>query len=758
MAFRSLFLCLLVATYASAQYKVCVPRSESLTCQNIAKDDSEVECVSIESRLDCAVKLARGEADIGSFSEEELLVIAQVQPSDAQVIATIRSSQKQDVPYAFEAVAIVPNNHSGGLEGLRGGRYCHPGLDSPDLRWSPRVLKALELSAARSDRCPGANTDFKTAEELEIEELNNFFSAACRPGPWSYNATVDADLKSRFPSLCSMCEGGTCNGYARSAVQIAGGNTNNRHIQSLNCLVTNGTVAFVAWQHVQEFFRISNPQHLSLYSVLCSNGSLQQLSAEIIDQSVSPCAIIRQPWRTILASNSNAAAIRERLQALWPAGADPAGNSWQSALYQTLVGGSEFTVTFEETLNTPANYTSEIRPIDIATSPACFSPRRWCTTSVAEQAKCLWTASAAYTLGIQPLITCERRSDVFDCLSDIKDGKADFFAVDSHYGFLARQHYSLSPVKLVQNTRVDASRVAAFVKESSAQANITRFENLRDKVACFPEFGGIAYVSFVRTAHERQVISASECDYARAVGEFFSGACAPGATDAAHALYEDSSFNASVLCSACKSRNTNITSGSDFTCAWDYSNLYYGNNGSLSCLADPATDVVFVETQNIAAQMTQLQLNPENYRALCRNNTLAASTGVNIDDGCLLAYIVDAEVLTRRNDPIANSLNTLLDSLDVFFGYNPSTQLVNLHLYSPFDTVNDLLFKDTTIGITEASSEVMHEPARNYIELFRHLESCTGAAVPIPSPGLAARTIFSFVTVFVTLVISRAFL
>lgn len=44
----------------------------------------------------------------------------------------------------------------------------------------------------------------------------------------------------------------------------------------------------------------------------------------------------------------------------------------------------------------------------------------------------------------------------------------------------------------------------------------------------------------MRTAHERGVISASQCDYARAVGELFDGACAPGALDASHTLYDGS--------------------------------------------------------------------------------------------------------------------------------------------------------------------------------------------------------------------------
>lgn len=43
-------------------------------------------------------------------------------------------------------------------------------------------------------------------------------------------------------------------------------------------------------------------------------------------------------------------------------------------------------------------------------------------------------------------------------------------------------------------------------------------------------------MSFVRAGRERGVLPSSECDYARVVGEFFEGACAPGAIDASHSI------------------------------------------------------------------------------------------------------------------------------------------------------------------------------------------------------------------------------
>ncbi|XP_075989270.1 transferrin-like [Anticarsia gemmatalis] len=765
MGFKEVFLIAFIVGAASAQnnYKVCVQGIQPSVCQSIAKDDSQVSCTQLESRVDCALKLATKEADIGYFSEEETILIGQRQPNNHRVIATIRDANKLD-PYAFEAVAIVPSNHTNGLEGLRGGVYCHPGLDQTEFRWSPRVLKTLEELAARTDRCHDIQTSGKTAEEVEVETISRFFSSGCRPGSWSANATVDAALKARFPSLCSLC--GPDSGCSRytidMGVSIAGANNQNRHIQALECLRVNGNgaqpaVAYVAWQHAREYFSIRNPQDASFFSVLCSNGTLAPLTTETLGNSISPCALVRQPWGTIVAHADVAQTLLTSLRTWWPEGADPGSNSWQSIFYNAVVtpaGGASARVVFEDAPIFPLNYTQAIRPVStVDSTPTCIPARRWCVLSAAELEKCNWVRSASHILGIQPPISCQRGENIFECLSDIKDDKADFISAGANYGYIARQHYKLTPVKLVQNPQTESYRVAAFVKNNATiSENITRFENLRGKKACFPEFGGLAYMAFVRAGQQRGVLPQSECDYAKVVGEFFDGACAPGASDASHAIFDGSSFDSSVLCSQCQPAYPVLGNFSNQVCSWDYSNQFFGNNGSLACLADPSNDVAFLNMRSISTHLTSLGLQANDFRALCVNNSLADTPGVNIPDSCLLTLVVDAEVLTRRNDPFYNSLNVLFDSLDEYFGYNAANarQLINLEIFSPFGGNKDLLFKDTTIGLTEPTRASTHAPARNYIELFEHLQACTGAA-----PGTASRNFYSVIALIVTSILTR---
>ncbi|KAL4718976.1 hypothetical protein ACJJTC_010176, partial [Scirpophaga incertulas] len=196
-------------------------------------------------------------------------------------------------PYAFETVAVIRNDFGDGIEGQRGGRYCHPGLGATDMRWSPRVLRALESLVSRVEPCPAEHAG-KTAEELEVEVLSKFFSAGCRPGPWSFNSSIDADLKRRYPNLCSMCSGtGTCEGYALM------GRSFNSHIQALNCLISNGTVAVAAWTHVREFFSELGAE-VSNYSLLCEDGARAPLSDELLKFPTAPCSLVRQPWGAIV--------------------------------------------------------------------------------------------------------------------------------------------------------------------------------------------------------------------------------------------------------------------------------------------------------------------------------------------------------------------------------------------------------------------------------------------------------------------------
>lgn len=83
-----------------------------------------------------------------------------------------------------------------------------------------------------------------------------------------------------------------------------------------------------------------------------------------------------------------------------------------------------------------------------------------------------------------------------------------------------------------------------------------------------------------------------------------------------------------------------------------------------------------------------LRLNPDNYRILCRNGTLAARTGFIVDEDCYLTTIVDSEVVVRQsNSSITDIINTLL-SLDRYFINDPKFKMYNI-----YGGIRNLVFK-----------------------------------------------------------------
>ncbi|GBP75799.1 Transferrin [Eumeta japonica] len=328
----------------------------------------------------------------------------------------------------------------------------------------------------------------------------------------------------------------------------------------------------------------------------------------------------------------------------WPSGDIRDSNTfWEHMMFYRMAGVLHNVLVYQDALPSAFEYISSSRNLaDIDVTSFCMPTQRWCTISEDEQRKCEWVRHALRTLGVEPALSCQRGQSPLHCLRDIRDNNADFIAIDSNYGYLARHIFDLSPLLMVNHWDKYMTRVAALVRSNSG---ITRFENLRGKKACFPEFGGNslglyavdsedsfttrhtiifrdnlpsncrfpvytyalfyhmfvsspAFLSFVATGHNKSILSTSECNYAKAVAEFFKGTCAPGALDSMRQLY-NSSFDVSSLCDVCKSPYPAAGNGTDFTCKTDWTNMYYGNDGALTCLADQSADVAFVDVRDL---------------------------------------------------------------------------------------------------------------------------------------------------------------
>jgi hypothetical protein len=72
-------------------------------------------------------------------------------------------------------------------------------------------------------------------------------------------------------------------------------------------LTREGQVAYVSKQDAEEFF-LRSPELHPDYVYICPNGTQQAVGA-----NVSPCVWLRQPWSTIIASNSRSISLAASL-------------------------------------------------------------------------------------------------------------------------------------------------------------------------------------------------------------------------------------------------------------------------------------------------------------------------------------------------------------------------------------------------------------------------------------------------------------
>ncbi|GBP81954.1 hypothetical protein EVAR_26468_1 [Eumeta japonica] len=150
-------------------YKLCTTDAYEHLCTG----NDKIRCHNVEYTVDCALKLERDEVQFAVFSEEEMMLLAQMQPHAHKVVASRRMKENRG-QLAFETVAVVSTSHTGGLEGLRQGGYCHPGVDPIEVNKSPRVLKTLE------------------------REVEGFEPTPCTSPGWVLLTTIDDNVQSRW--------------------------------------------------------------------------------------------------------------------------------------------------------------------------------------------------------------------------------------------------------------------------------------------------------------------------------------------------------------------------------------------------------------------------------------------------------------------------------------------------------------------------------------------------------------------------------
>lgn len=178
-------------------------------------------------------------------------------------------------------------------------------------------------------------------------------------------------------------------------------------------------------------------------------------------------------------------------------------------------------------------------------------------------------------------------------------------------------------------------------------------------------------------------------------------------------------------------------------CAASPTNRFYGTRGALTCLSEIG-DVAVIEQQNLDEHARALSVHPENFRIICRNGSLAAYPGFDVDPACFLTTIVDGEIVTRRrSDKKAAVINAML-SLDLYLRNDPDFKLYNI-----FASEKNLLFEDSALGLVSPNDTSLSDSVKNYIKLFEDVENCieeTGGAQSIAINILLTFSLVAFTT------------
>lgn len=265
----------------------------------------------------------------------------------------------------------------------------------------------------------------------------------------------------------------------------------------------------------------------------------------------------------------------------------------------------------------------------------------------------------------------------------------------------------------------------------------------------------LASIAFINVAKNRGIFKREDCEFGKLLAGYFAESCMPGSRNP---FYDLTATNPDKLCLLCKieaattsqphirpmadridgdedeedAEARNTIEGSDnedvnivrliptsaIDCAASPNNRFYGTRGALTCLSELG-EIAVIEHQNLAQHAAALKLNPDDFRIFCRNGSLAANTGFDVDPECFLTTIVDGEVvIRRRSDKNAGVINALL-SLDKYLQNDPDFKMYNI-----FAGDKNLLFEDSSIGLVSPNDANISPSVQNYIKLFEDVENC----------------------------------
>ncbi|KAF4517008.1 hypothetical protein B566_EDAN009681 [Ephemera danica] len=647
---------------ASSKLRVCVvaPRDSSMSvarqCADLAASEKAVAVCDdpAPDRLTCLRRVMTGRADLTVLQAEDLLVAARHISEDITVINELRALEKQR--YEYEVAAVVRNSANiTSVARLRNSTFCHPGYGY-ETDWNGVVSRFLESRVVPQSCDPDL-----TLAENSLNSAAQFWHAACKAGQWVPDLDLDAELKSRYSSLCAICDTPR---DCSSLDKYWGRNG------PLVCLTDGaGDVLWARLDHIKLHFAPEDPDSvaegdISEYSFLCSNGSLQPL--EVIQaKKPRPCVWISRPWPVVVAHRTRAGDARELVHSL--ARAEP--DTWQSSL-SLLV--APLTIGW----------------LNAATVNPCvlgaLSTPRMCVAGHQVETKCQWLTEAARAHGIRGAPICVMPKE--DCLADVAAGVADLASIHPDLLYTAVSKHGLKVLLYEQpRTPNELYLVSAVV----TNPNLRKLDDLKGKRACFPTYNGASWQLTLAALKEKKQVP-ERCDSdEKSMLSYFSSVCV---------AHNSSNLASSVpLCSEQTYKGDELDAAS-------------ADLAALRCLAEGRGDVAFVS--NGTVELVESKTDPswahhlkvKDFRYACFLNQrqkcqLGWAPHGMVSSHCILflQLCIDSgvsQLVTRNSERGANvrQWRTMFEQLDDFFGPRQHSPISSMLIYGPFDNKTNLLF------------------------------------------------------------------
>uniref|UniRef100_A0A3P8V5G8 Serotransferrin n=1 Tax=Cynoglossus semilaevis TaxID=244447 RepID=A0A3P8V5G8_CYNSE len=344
----------------------------------------------------------------------------------------------------------------------------------------------------------------------------------------------------------------------------------------------------------------------------------------------------------------------------------------------------------------------------------------WCVLSDAEEQKCLDLAGNATALNIRGTLQCVRGLDTRDCMDKIKNGTADAASMFADDIYAAGFCHGLELAAGESHNGVDGISYYVVAMARSSSADLSLLE-MHERSSCHPGMrttvGWTVPIGYL--VNTSQISVGEQCNFPRAVGNFFGYSCVPGVKDAQH---DPRGMNPRNLCEAC------IGDENDrHICASNRRERHYGESGALRCVAENLGDVAFVKHTTVFDNVDgknqeswALDLELDDLKLLCPDGTEA---GLHEHKRCHLAAVPANAVVVRMEDKCR--VWKFLERLQTAFGNSTEG-------FRMFDSTGyggtDLLFSDATHHLQRVLGSYTSWLGSTYTTMLQAFE-CEGELV-----------------------------